>query len=359
MGFVLPFCLALSKKECKGIIYYNPFRIHQMLHVLCNYNTFDKLFLPTHMLGKSSNCAKETFLHKVNFLAERNCELDLGLQDLQALLSPWDTSTQPRTHISASLGSRTIPPVLYTCQNSSCTGSSHTPDHNTDAVQPMQALTHAPTMTPSECKCQMCWPMPSITSDKAHSPKQNKRTLTSTTPPQAPGQPAGHESWPQGPVQAGCAVLHATTLDLATTSSTRGPYLWSWTQTSFVICMRLKFASSMGSPETSIFQLFPTLHRKNGSSCDEWELPPEYPSRGRRGVYGEHVGSYGETEEGMPQSAYSTTWEKNKPPSNNGVKKEVVVRKNMMIRAQVQKNGGGCSRQSQRIFLPGSSLKHI
>lgn len=71
--------------------------------------------------------------------------------------------------------------------------------------------------------------------------------------------------------------------------------------------MRPKFASSMGSPETGIFQLFLAVRRENGSSCDEWELPPEYPSRGRRGVYGEHVGSYGETEESMPQSTYSTT----------------------------------------------------
>lgn len=89
MGFVLPCCLGLLKRECKGIIYYNPFHSRQMLHVLCNYNTFGKLFLPTHMLGKSSNCARETFLHKVNFLIERNCKLDLGLQDLQAHLSPW------------------------------------------------------------------------------------------------------------------------------------------------------------------------------------------------------------------------------------------------------------------------------
>lgn len=129
------------------------------------------------------------------------------------------------------------------------------------------------------------------------------------------------------------------------TSSTRGPCLWSWTQTSSVVCMRPKFASSMGSPEISIFQFFPTVYGGNGSSCDEWELPPEYPSRGRRGVYGEHVGSYGETEEGTPQSTYSTTWEKNKLPSNNGAKKERAVRKKMMRRVQVQKNGGSCSRQ--------------
>lgn len=149
MGFVLPFCLALLKRECKGIIYYNPFRIRQMLHVLCNYNTFGKLFLPTHMLGKSSNCARETFLHKVNFLVERNCELDLGLQDLSPsppLSSRTDTSAQPRTHVAASLGSRSIHPVLHTCQNSSCTGSFHTPNHNTDTVQPRQALIHPPTV---------------------------------------------------------------------------------------------------------------------------------------------------------------------------------------------------------------------
>lgn len=77
----------------------------------------------------------------------------------------------------------------------------------------------------------------------------------------------------------------------------------------------------MGSPETGIFQLFPAARRENGSSCDEWELLPEHPNRGRRGVYGEHVGSYGETEEGTPQSTYSTAWEKNKPSSNNGAKK--------------------------------------
>lgn len=217
MGFVLPFCLALSKRECKVTIYYNPFSTHQMLHVLCNYNTFGKLFLPTHMLGKSSNCARETFLHKVNFLVERNCELDLRLQDLQALRST-ATSTQPRTRTSASLGSRTIHPVLHTCQSSSGTGSFHPPDHNTDAVQPRQALIHAPTMALSECECQVCWhnwPLPSITSDQAHSPKQNKRTLTSTTLPQTPGQPAGHECWPQGPVHMGCTVLPATTLGLS------------------------------------------------------------------------------------------------------------------------------------------------
>lgn len=87
MGFVLAFCLAFSERECKGIIYYTPFRICQMLHILCNYHTFGKLFLPTHMLGKSSNCGRETFLHKVNFLCERNCELHRGLTDLRALLS--------------------------------------------------------------------------------------------------------------------------------------------------------------------------------------------------------------------------------------------------------------------------------
>lgn len=158
MGFVLPFYLALSNRECKGIIYYNPFRIRQMLHVLCNYNTFGKLFLPTHMLGKSSNCAGETFLHKANFLVERNFELDQGFQDLQALLSPWgQILPHNRTHVSASLGSRTICAVLYVCRNSSCTGSFHTPDPNTDAVQPRQALMHVPTMALSECECQMCW----------------------------------------------------------------------------------------------------------------------------------------------------------------------------------------------------------
>lgn len=57
--------------------------------------------------------------------------------------------------------------------------------------------------------------MPSITSGQTHSPKQNKRTLTPTTPPQTPGQPAGHESLPQGPVHMGCTVLHATTLGLS------------------------------------------------------------------------------------------------------------------------------------------------
>lgn len=86
MDFILSFGSAFSERECKGIIYYNPFHICQMLHVLCNYNTFGKLFLPTHMLGKSSNCGRETFLHTVN-LFERNCELHLGLQELCALLS--------------------------------------------------------------------------------------------------------------------------------------------------------------------------------------------------------------------------------------------------------------------------------
>lgn len=122
-----------------------------------------------------------------------------------------DTSTQPRTHISASLGSRTIHPVLYSCQNSGCTRSFHTPGHNTDAVQPRQALIHAPSVALSECKYQMC----SDTSDQAHSPKQNKRTLTPTTPPQTPGQPAGHGSWPQGPVHMGCTALCDTTLGLS------------------------------------------------------------------------------------------------------------------------------------------------
>ena len=87
MDFVLSFCVAFSERECKGIIYYNPFRICQMLHVLCNYHTFGSLFLPTHMLGKSSNCGRETFLHKANFLFERNSELHLGLQELLARLS--------------------------------------------------------------------------------------------------------------------------------------------------------------------------------------------------------------------------------------------------------------------------------
>lgn len=58
-----------------------------MLHVLCNYHTFGKLFLPTHMLGKSSNCGRETFLHELNFLFERNCKVHLGLQEPCALLS--------------------------------------------------------------------------------------------------------------------------------------------------------------------------------------------------------------------------------------------------------------------------------
>lgn len=100
MDFVLSFCLAFSERECKGIIYYNPFHICQMLHVLCNYHTFGKLFLPTHMLRKSSNCGRETFLHKVNFLFERNCELHLGLQDLRALLSSLGLIHNPElTHL--------------------------------------------------------------------------------------------------------------------------------------------------------------------------------------------------------------------------------------------------------------------
>lgn len=87
MDFVLSFCLAFSERECKGIIYYNLLHICQRLHVLCNYHTFGKLFLPTHMLGKSSNHGRETFFHKVNFLFERNRELYLGLQDLRTLHS--------------------------------------------------------------------------------------------------------------------------------------------------------------------------------------------------------------------------------------------------------------------------------
>ncbi|CAN8184142.1 unnamed protein product [Coccothraustes coccothraustes] len=150
-------------------------------------------------------------------------------------------------------------------------------------------------MALSECECQMCWPVPSITRDQAHSPKHNKRTLTSTTPQLGMRvNPRGQSMWDAQFFMQQPLVFHLKheTLPLMLNS--------------FVICMRPKSASSMGSPETSIFQLFPTVHGENGSSCDEWELPPEYPSRGRRGVYGEHVGSYGETEEGMPQSTYST-----------------------------------------------------
>lgn len=208
---MLPFCLALLKRECKGIIYYNPFRIRQMLHVLCNYNTFGKLFLPTHMLGKSSNCARETFLHKVNFLVERNCKLDLGLQDLSPgppLSTKTDTSTQPRTHISASLGSRSIHPMLYTCQNSSCTGSFHTPDCNTDAAQSRQALIHAPTVAfgiqvPAMLGSafQLQWPGPFPKAEQ-----KDPHIYNSTTDSRAA---AGHENCPQGPLHT---AVHTITL---------------------------------------------------------------------------------------------------------------------------------------------------
>lgn len=36
-------------------------------------------------------------------------------------------------------------------------------------------------------------------------------------------------------------------------------------------------------------------------------------------------------------------------PQTMGLKKEMTVRKKMMRRVQVQKNGGGCSRQPKRI----------
>lgn len=71
-----------------------------------------------------------------------------------------------------------------------------------------------------------------------------------------------------------------------------------------------------------IFQLFTALHRENGSSCDEWELPPELPSKGMRGVYGEHIGSYRETEEGTSQSTNSTTWEERNPSQTVRLKKK-------------------------------------
>lgn len=133
MDFVLSFCLAFSERECKRIIYYNPFRICQMFHVLCNYHTFGKLFLPNHMLGKSSSHGRETFLHKVNILFERNCELHPALKDLHVLLSSLGLIL-PHKPEPAHLGSRTIHPVLYKHKNSHCIRSFHITDHSADEV---------------------------------------------------------------------------------------------------------------------------------------------------------------------------------------------------------------------------------
>lgn len=50
---------------------------------------------------------------------------------------------------------------------------------------------------------------------------------------------------------------------------------------------------------------------------------------------------------------------KKKPSSNNGAKKATSVRKKMLRRVQVQKNGRGCPRQPKRTFLLGSPVRHI
>lgn len=50
---------------------------------------------------------------------------------------------------------------------------------------------------------------------------------------------------------------------------------------------------------------------------------------------------------------------KKKPSSKNGAKKEMAVRKQMLRRAQVQKNRRSYSRQPKRTFLLGSPRRHI
>lgn len=215
MNFILSFCLAVSERECKGIIYYNPFRICQMLHVLCNYHTFGKLFLPTHMLGKSSNCGRETFL-----LFERNSELHLGLQDLCVLLSslglilprnpelahlpPWEAELSvlcfTHTKTAVALDHFTYQTATQMQYNQSKPSSRH-----------LQWLFQNAS---ARCVCTTSRSI-TITSDQVHYLKQNKRTPTSRTPPQTQGQSAGHYSFSQGPAHTGRAVLLATTLDLS------------------------------------------------------------------------------------------------------------------------------------------------
>lgn len=216
MNFVLPFCLAFSERECKGSIYYNLFHICQRLHVLCNYHTFGKLFLPTHMLGKSSNHGRETSFHKVNFLFERNRELYLGLQDLRTRHSliglvlphnPELAHLPPREASYPSCALHMPEQLLHWSisdtrpQRRRCT---------TTASMHLQWLSQN---TRARCVCTTGQCI-TITIDQVHYLKQNKRTRTSRTPPQTPGQSAEHQSCCQGPAHAGCTLLFATTLDL-------------------------------------------------------------------------------------------------------------------------------------------------
>lgn len=217
MDFVLSFCLAFSERECKGIIYYNLFHICQRLHVLCNYHTFGKLFLPTHMLGKSSNHGRETFFHKVNFLFERNRELYLGLQDLRALHSLIGLVLPHNPELAH------LPPreaelsVLRFTHAGTAVALEHFRYQTT-----MQTLynhsIHAPTngfvrTQGPDVFAQLASVLPSLI-DQVHYLKQNRRTRTSRTPPQTPGQSAEHQSCSQGPAHAGCTLLFATTLHL-------------------------------------------------------------------------------------------------------------------------------------------------